>query len=1107
MSSIISPILAILLIFKQIQSTIVAVGTLPLPNCEIYQFDMLINSESAQYVCSYENSVPGAPITYFGSINMRTKQFTNQVQSSYFKKRATNFKIIPGGSGCLLGGERGIGIFDCQTLNTIKAIQDDTMEINSAGYIQHTTFLGYMDFGNGHFFIYDYATDLSYDREDEIIPIQATAQLHRSETPFLLFGGKTDGVNRIDYTNLNVENVILSPKSGTFPPVKEIPVIPPFTADGIGLINQIWHRRVVAITESITSGNIFWSISYGHFYEGNDVEGINIDDFKVGEGWIVNMIPHRGSHFIIYNEFGHMKYTFDPTNPNPLLRLTFQGGDGRYGVYDYRKKQVLYRTELTEESAYYAAYFPETYTLALNKIIINETFYTAPNGQDPILSKPKPTPILEFFELPGVTSCDINLVPDCLECRFEDNYCTKCGNGKRVQDGKCVNACVSARYFNQYHNECFPFHCRTGQSVHRRECQTFCPEGMWIEDQGCVTDCTGERVRDYNGTCPFVCDSNHFLDTDKRNCVGRCSPGSYAFRGNCTEFFRVPAGSGVNWDDQNSTQECAYDNCRNCTFNRKLCWDEGFEGGIASIKTMQDFTYKSERVSNPPIQVSATFLSIFLEGTGSLFESNIQVKNDLAVLRLLQVRFGAKPEAFLEEAGGALGLQDSSLNYLFKSKRTDNKFSYYKVLILPTDSTQILIRLIFYDLLWILKIIRIVLIRKIGKSKKINQNLLKIATKSKEIHFVLFNSFFPYVMFYSLRLMLFFQQENFSWISWMGVLRFWNIINLGLIIYDAFLYTYQALFQPLRLPEKITKKELKKRKEEEKHRKKNGIEDPRTIDLKKTLFYLKHHNMKLQQSMLKFASEQGMRSKLGRFAAWSLILKLWAHMIVVIFMNKGIYVFLGLMICLIIEMGLLVVCVLGLKRGLFADKAILIDKTIQSFLLMFFVLLIMMIYFSNSEQGVPQDLMTIFIVILVMFQNVYIGVNLIKTVIKLVKKIKSPVTFVSSEIEYVKGDENKIDLDKLENNENKLHIIESEKRPSLQVWDLEEPGNGKLKNDEAVKEEAKPEKDEWDLDEPRKNKIAVEPSKIVNKGSKNQKKKVKQSSSIVKFLLILEQSH
>ena len=233
---------------------------------------------------------------------------------NYFSVRANGIYLTNNGK-CSVGGERGIGFFDCDSGVRDPILADQTEEVYLQGPIPDTDLHFFCHFNPPKFHVINIITGETKNSDDagstNNLPPQTTEGLLRNETPFILFSGTTRSPYRIDYTTLKVESEIVKPASGVF--------VPEF-ATGYEAIDRIFDMRTVRISRGFTFDKFFWTNSYGWAYEANDVEMFGINDYELGEGYIVMLQAHLGSKFFIWGELNPFIINVNsPPSPPTLM--------------------------------------------------------------------------------------------------------------------------------------------------------------------------------------------------------------------------------------------------------------------------------------------------------------------------------------------------------------------------------------------------------------------------------------------------------------------------------------------------------------------------------------------------------------------------------------------------------------------------------------------------------------------------------------------------------------------------------------------------------------------------------------------------------------------
>ena len=74
----------------------------------------------------------------------------------------------------------------------------------------------------------------------------------------------------------------------------------------------------------------------------------------------------------------------------------------------------------------------------------------------------------------AAVTCTVN---DCTQCPFLASICVVCGNGKKLQEGTCVDECSSGYYYDAIWKTCFLDHCEGGRVFNIYKNQCLCPTG------------------------------------------------------------------------------------------------------------------------------------------------------------------------------------------------------------------------------------------------------------------------------------------------------------------------------------------------------------------------------------------------------------------------------------------------------------------------------------------------------------------------------------------------------------------------------------------------------------------------------------------------------
>lgn len=438
-------------------------------------------------------------VTYINKIDMKNKQIIKEVPiNGFFEFRPTRINKIGESNQCFITGEKGAGIFDCDTGSLIKELDKD-FEIQCSQWITHTSLVFFIRFNPVKLFLVDIYSFERFTSSSSNLQIQSSGNLLRRGTSFILFGGSIKYPNMVDYSNLKIYNKVLREKNA-YPTAPNSPN--PF-------FQSILSSRVLEIIEGFSKNEVLWSISLGYIYRGNDNDGISLDDYQIGQYYIGRFVIIGGSHFILYVEF----IIFEPINTSPFVKP----GSGTIGIYNANSNQNVYQLKTSQTNSYSLIFFRENLSLSYDRVLLNTTYFTA--TVNPILTKPQQPKKLVFQDFSKLTTEGGNCISsNCEACFIQPDYCIKCEERYRLQQGQCIEKCDKERYYDQSTNECLNSHCRNDQVMESGVCKTYCTNNKWLEDRSCLDRCSETRVKDLNFTCPINCGEGGILNKSTKTC-------------------------------------------------------------------------------------------------------------------------------------------------------------------------------------------------------------------------------------------------------------------------------------------------------------------------------------------------------------------------------------------------------------------------------------------------------------------------------------------------------------------------------------------------------------------------------------------------------------
>lgn len=568
-----------------------------------------------------------------------------------------------------------------------------------------------------------------------------------------------------------------------------------------------------------------------------------------------------------------------------------------------------------------------------------------------------------IYQPEKITECKVH---DCEYCGLQKNFCIKCKSGKIFQNGNCVSKCGNKSEYNPDMNQClFPD----------------CPFGHYRAEPGCLQCPEGalECVAELEHTS---CKIGYFLK-EKLCYIDPCPNSAYHYQNRCIPWEEIEPGTGLDLENNNSTRTCRLEGCGACAANYKICKQPGTSSQVVVIASKAvELNYKWERYFNPIGEVVSLMAFFQVPVLGFSLESSIQIKNDLAILRLLEVDIGTKPNKILKNVGGSFAYSGDMKNIINSSKRSDSRKNLYKVITDIKNKPQIYMRIILYDSLWLLRIIRLALLRSAKRKGKIGAKRAIFIYYSRMLHFPIFNLLYMYVLFYCLRSVNFVLSRAENLFSFSSFFLNWNLLNIWLILAD-FVYfsilTYKGGSQGLVTikknkiaPKKSSFNEIGREAPDPKKNKPVqpvSIKKKAAIDNYNTLKLLSLQNDDLLAYWESVASTRKFNTKLGRYISYSLIFRISIHILLCLSMNISKYVRGAIFLCLLLEMVNLIVYIVAWCKGVFNNWIEAVDKLTHTVFLIIYLGIVGVMSWRKDKPNSFQNLMLFAIFGVVAMQN------------------------------------------------------------------------------------------------------------------------------------------
>lgn len=506
-----------------------------------------------------------------------------------------------------------------------------------------------------------------------------------------------------------------------------------------------------------------------------------------------------------------------------------------------------------------------------------------------------------------------------------------------------------------------------------------CVKGFFFKEKNCVE-------------CPFECP----------NCTSELDCGSvscnwlseYLFEGRCKKYASLAENFGVDRDNGNRTINCETRTCKNCRLNSERCWDPPSDSaGHRAVK----ITSSIEKIANP-------ILEFFSGGIGSLlgaiplnFVFNSFFKNELAILSLLEVEFGIEAEEIAKNVGSSFKLYDNSLNYVTKTKRLTNKLTKHKIRVNGVREPGILTRLIVFNILWVFRIFRTILIYFYKKKISIGKIGMGFIFYSKMLHFNIFLIVYPYILFHCSRFFFFYRENNSSRENL--IFNIWVKLNWIAIVFDLVYLTRNILFANCKTFQELEKKNIEQKEQ------KTEFE----ICKEKTLFLTNIHNEGIYTLLVSNLTLKAMRSsKLARFQVCLLFEYIGIYIILIIGMNFKLYTKFSLIIISIVLLLDLFSYIYCLYQKHFADWVLIIDRTLQLLFHFTFIAISWIKIFWSDPKGYIENALALVFYIFLTGQNLMLLMNLVKAVHFFVKDWKRKSFYIVFEKKIAKREKSSI---------------------------------------------------------------------------------------------------